>query len=423
MYKPINKIINPIKILSMKKIYFLFLLAFVMSAQGIYAQTWTALSSGTTQGLYAIFPTTDNIAISVGDNQTLVKTINQGTSWSQQLVGTDIDMRCLYFTSQNVGFTGGSDGTPNTHYIYKTSDGGLSWSLVKTGTPASIYGISYVDANTGYAVRSDPASSVVFKTLDGGVSWTTLSSSTTSTWMRTIYAVNNNKIFCTGTGGTIQKTTDGGVTWSTSTVGTNDLFGIAFPSTTVGYICGFGGKLLKTTDGGATWSTLTIGSTANFYSLDFLDINRGFVVGGNGAIFYTADGGLSWTNQSGCTTNTLINVRFLNQNLGYACGANGAIVKYTNTIGVEEIENNFNLTVFPNPTNGLLTVNFYSGKNENVNLAIFDILGKELFSEKDIYNSGSFTKQLDISQYKSGVYFVKLQNKNSRIVKKIVIEK
>jgi photosystem II stability/assembly factor-like uncharacterized protein len=407
----------------MKKIYFLFLLVSVISMQGIDAQSWTALSSGTTQGLYGIFPTTDNIAISVGDNQTLVKTINQGTSWSQQLVGTDIDMRCLYFTSQNVGFTGGSDGTVNTHYIYKTIDGSLSWSLVKTGSPAAIYGINFLNANIGYAVRGNTTSSVIFKTQDGGVSWSTLSNSSTSAWMSNVIAVDNNTAICIGHGGKIQRTTDGGTTWNNSTIGTNDLTGISFPSSTIGYICGFGGKLLKTTDGGTNWNVLTIGSTVNFYSLAFLDVSRGFVVGANGAIFYTADGGLSWSNQSGCTTNALINVKFYNQNLGYACGANGTIVKYTNTIGVEEIENNFNLTVFPNPTNGLLTVNFYSGKNENVNLAIFDILGKELFSEKDIYSSGSFTKQLDISQYKSGVYFVKLQNKNGRIVKKIVIEK
>jgi photosystem II stability/assembly factor-like uncharacterized protein len=407
----------------MKFFYFLFLLAFGMSAQGIYGQTWTALSSGTTENLYSVYPTTDNIAMCVGDNQILVKTINQGAFWTQQLIGTSFYSRTLYFTSQNVGYTGGSDGAATAHLIYKTSDGGLTWSLVKTGSPAAIYSINFLDANTGYALRSDATSSVVFKTMDGGVSWGTLSSSSSTTWMRNILAVDNNKVFCTGTGGTIRKTTDGGTTWSTTTIGTSDLFGIAFPSTTVGYICGFGGKLMKTIDGGATWNVLTIGSAANFYSIAFLDINRGFVVGANGAIFYTADGGVSWTNQSGCTTNTLTNVRFYNQNLGYACGANGAIVKYTNTIGIDEIENNYSLSVFPNPTNGILTVNFYSSKNENINLTIYDVLEKELFSEKDIYSNGSFTKQLDISQYMSGVYFVKLQNKKNSIVKKIVLNK
>ena len=63
------------------------------------------------------------------------------------------------------------------------------------------------------------------------------------------------------------------------------------------------------------------------------------------------------------------------------------------------------LNVFPNPSNGLLNI---SSNNEIANLAIYDILGKEVFSQ----NINNINSILNIEHFINGVYFLKLNFKD-----------
>jgi hypothetical protein len=83
--------------------------------------------------------------------------------------------------------------------------------------------------------------------------------------------------------------------------------------------------------------------------------------------------------------------------------------------GVDENYVDSKIKLFPNPTDGLLEID----NKEFVNLIIFDVLGQELATKSfEIGNN-----QIDMSQYKSGVYFVQATladnvSKTYRIVKK-----
>jgi photosystem II stability/assembly factor-like uncharacterized protein len=66
----------------------------------------------------------------------------------------------------------GFDGT-----ILRSTDGGTSWTLQETGTTAALFAVSFVDANTGWAVgfgifNSESPISPILHTTDGGASWT-----------------------------------------------------------------------------------------------------------------------------------------------------------------------------------------------------------------------------------------------------------
>jgi len=63
------------------------------------------------------------------------------------------------------------------------------------------------------------------------------------------------------------------------------------------------------------------------------------------------------------------------------------------------------LNVFPNPSSGLLNI---SSNNEISNLAIYDILGKEVFSQ----NINNINSILNIENFINGVYFLKLNFKD-----------
>lgn len=78
------------------------------------------------------------------------------------------------------------------------------------------------------------------------------------------------------------------------------------------------------------------------------------------------------------------------------------------------IDNEFNnVKMFPNPTNGYL--NFTTNSNENIDVQIFDILGKSVLRLENVRNS------IDISELKSGVYFVQIVLGTEKSTKKLIV--
>jgi hypothetical protein len=83
------------------------------------------------------------------------------------------------------------------------------------------------------------------------------------------------------------------------------------------------------------------------------------------------------------------------------------------------LNNKTPLAVYPNPvTNGQLTIE--SGKLKVENVEIFDMTGKRVHVAKPNFQLSTFNFQLttDISHLPSGIYFVKVGNNSTKIVKK-----
>jgi len=70
-------------------------------------------------------------------------------------------------------------------------------------------------------------------------------------------------------------------------------------------------------------------------------------------------------------------------------------------------KSNLSLSVYPNPTSRELNVNWNSDENSNATLRILNITGATLYTE-NITGTGSMHKQIDMSAYKSGTYFVQI---------------
>jgi hypothetical protein len=85
-----------------------------------------------------------------------------------------------------------------------------------------------------------------------------------------------------------------------------------------------------------------------------------------------------------------------------------------NDVGLNEVTSR--VVVFPNPTNGQVTL-VYSEKIKA--LEIYDLSGKLVYSENEIMNQKI---KLDLSTYESGIYSFRLMTENSMINGKIVKE-
>jgi chitinase len=78
-----------------------------------------------------------------------------------------------------------------------------------------------------------------------------------------------------------------------------------------------------------------------------------------------------------------------------------------------------NLHSFPNPSNGLTNIEGYA-VGESTSLQIFTIYGTRIYSEA-INQKGNFQRQVDLSAYASGIYFIKITSNASNETKKIML--
>lgn len=76
----------------------------------------------------------------------------------------------------------------------------------------------------------------------------------------------------------------------------NTLFGVSFPSDSVGYVVG-SGVVYKTLDSANSFSELTSPTTQTLFDVYFWDEQNGFITG-NFGFFQTNDGGSTWTSPS-----------------------------------------------------------------------------------------------------------------------------
>lgn len=86
--------------------------------------------------------------------------------------------------------------------------------------------------------------------------------------------------------------------------------------------------------------------------------------------------------------------------------------------------NNFkhvDFNLHPNPSNQNITISFNSIEKERHTLIIQNIKGQQVLNESIPIQNGLASKVIDVSQFKSGIYFVKVVNGSSIVTKKLVV--
>lgn len=82
-------------------------------------------------------------------------------------------------------------------------------------------------------------------------------------------------------------------------------------------------------------------------------------------------------------------------------------------VGIENVKVN-ELNVYPNPTNGILTID---NQVDADRISIFDMMGREVM----VLNPTEGTQTIDVSELESGNYILSLRSEEGTIVKKIIV--
>jgi photosystem II stability/assembly factor-like uncharacterized protein len=283
--------------------------------------------------------------------------------------------------------------------IFHTTNGGNYWELQNSETPENLYGVYFINVDTGCAV---------------------------------------------GLNGKILRTTNGGSDWDSVPSGTPEHLcgGVYFADAQMGWAVGDMGTILHTTDGGANWGPQTSGTSQMFLGVYFTDADTGWTVGGYGTILHTTDGGSNWNPQSSGTLNRLEGIYFTDSKTGWAVGDYGTILHTTNggSTWVEEDNNSVELPKdfslaqnYPNPFNPQTTIQYTLTKKSRVTLKIYNLLGQKIRTLVDEFRpSGNYIITWDGKgnsgeTLASGIYFYRLTMERNDIhfseTKKMVLLK
>jgi hypothetical protein len=78
--------------------------------------------------------------------------------------------------------------------------------------------------------------------------------------------------------------------------------------------------------------------------------------------------------------------------------------------------------LFPNPSHGIFTLKFSTDETEDVELFVYDILGRKIASNIYKNSLNSFDEQINFSQLSKGIYILRIKRGNRMSTRKIFID-
>jgi photosystem II stability/assembly factor-like uncharacterized protein len=203
----------------------------------------------------------------------------------------DVSFRAITFVGSRHGWAVGYPAAEGgTVIVYRTVNGGRSWTHVRVARVGGINDVSFATTTAGWAT----AGRAVLQTVDGGLTWTVHTMRAHDT-MHGVQALTARRVYAAA-GGALLRSVDGGATWQRLTVGALKRVGrVSFTNLRNGWVGGTRG-IVHTTDGGAHWTLqLATGRTVN--SLDTIGPHNGWATIG-GVVYHTTDGGAQWLPQA-----------------------------------------------------------------------------------------------------------------------------
>jgi photosystem II stability/assembly factor-like uncharacterized protein len=326
--------------------------------------------------------------------------------WNLQNSGTLSNLNEVYLQYNQLGFTiwiVGDNGT-----ILRSSNNGLIWENVISGTTANLYSIEIIYNDTGFVVG---ANGTILRTTNGGNSWMHVPSETTSTFKDIkIYYSNSLRAFAIGGSGTYSQYTNGN--WISTLIDTTNLNSIIFNGIGTRSIVGNYGTVLKTTDSGLNWYRINSGISHNLNSISRFN---SFIVGQNGTLLRINNNAINILS-SGTSINLNSIYSFPNTSNHVICGDSGAILKNlifqqsNTTVKLNSIEFlNGNVGWIAGNNGTILFTNTFSWTNNAKQLNSNNIgvwfLNNGLFNQHPAFEGGGFEwprGEYKFARYSSG---------------------
>ena len=244
-------------------------------------QNWKKQSNLFWQRWYDVKTAEGGHVFVLGDDGTMIKSEDGGSSWKQEFIGIHQQFRSLAAINSRELFAGGMFGE-----LAKSDNGGDSWQFLKSGVTQNINCVLFTDNQNGWAACDDKT---VIRTNNGGSTWN--SSQISGAKNIKALCMTGGAIIAGDDNGGLFKSVDEGRSWkninSPSGKSVNRL--LAKGEKEIYGVCN-NGIILHSVDGGSTWSNFQVYTVANLYAITVSDKSEVWVAGENGAMFHSTDG-------------------------------------------------------------------------------------------------------------------------------------
>ncbi|MBI3364773.1 MAG: T9SS type A sorting domain-containing protein [Ignavibacteriae bacterium] len=239
------------------------------------------------------------------------RTTDGGSTWNEislNIPSDSIDfIGSICFVDTLRGWIAGYSRSAE-NFLFRTTDGGRSWSMTRPSIGSGLYLCSFVDHEVGWLAGLEW--NAVFQTSDGGNTWRRFDSVYTLQIINMQFLTRSlGWISADGSGAVtiVRKTTNGGHTWDRQFIfDCSDLTTFFhFPDTLNGWLAQFTCihgdhlEIWHTSTGGDNWEKQWE-YYPDFYfrprRVFFLDAKHGWIVGENGIAFSTINGGVTSLN-------------------------------------------------------------------------------------------------------------------------------
>lgn len=364
---------------------------------------------------------TDPVIISGGSQDNGTSIMDANGNWTDW-IGADGMETFIDKSNSNIVY-----GTVYFGSFYKSLNGGQSFSTINSpssGNWITPFEQDPIVENTIYAGYNQ-----VYKSTDGGLTWGTVSQS---------FGGDLNQLKVAQTNGNIQYASRNSQLYKNSFVGIIDnwtqlngfsgsINSIAIhPSNPNKVAIATTGtqKVYVSDDGGSSWDSYRF-NLPNFSAQALVwedNGDDGLYLGMNYGVYYIDNTFTEWQPFSNNLPNVIISELEINtaDNKIYAATYGRGVWRsdvFDATLNVEDFELN-SITLYPNPASKEVSLTWDVGSE--VSIRIYNSLGKLMYFSKN--ESLLEPKQIDVSNYASGLYFVKVNNQNGVVTKKLTIK-
>jgi hypothetical protein len=389
-----------------------------------------------------------------GDNGVVLKTTSLGGVWVNVSIPSNLNLNTIAHNRDNSILALAAGVRNDTAIVYRTTDGGTSWSVAFRQYQGNINAIYF--NNTSGIMIGNPVGGrwSIWKTTNQGVSFDStgmyLPRNGTEAGFRNSFCVtqSTSTFYIFGTNNyRLYYSTNQGSSWlSASLPQEQNIYAMSFPNymappnNFAGY-AGGASKVYYTTNSGLNWSeTAAAPGTGNINGMVACPLpvemigNFDVMISKNDNNIYRVPTGMTtWLT---AYTAPAGNYRYISNNgsIGlysiYAVRDNGGISWGScGTYGVQRISdivpNKYSLSQnYPNPFNPTTKITFDIPVKSNVRLSVFDVLGKEVarLVEQNV-TPGQYQADWDATNMPSGVYFYSLLAGDFTQSKKMILVK
>lgn len=275
-------------------------------------------SHSTYKNLFDVKMGSENFAITVGWNGTLMQTLDYCSSWYKASAKGADEYRGIEILDDSICWAVGEDGS-----IRYSENKGESWDAVYSQVKNNLNDVKFFNPSHGLIAGNE---GTIFETNNGGEDWEKIDLKLNDDLNSVSFSSDGYPLVVGDSGLFITKYNG---KWNLERIDPKkDLLCIDEYNGEI-IVGGESGLILRSTNGGSSWINISAGTTIeNLNGIKLFSDDLSMIVGNKGTVLISRDAGSTWQNVHIPTNNDLYGIDIFSEDRGIVVGLHGTVLKF-----------------------------------------------------------------------------------------------